>query len=84
MPNRQHPSGDSPSEYFIKDLPATHNPLIGILPVDTLNNTRNALCTLREFSENPGVAPKQEANTGFYSLMTCVIDALDFEIHGRE
>jgi len=72
------------AEYFESDLPATHNPLIGILPVDTLNNTRNALCTLREYSELSGTQPQKEASTGFYTLMTCVIDALDFEIHSRE
>ena len=84
MSNNQTPSEKYALEYFESDLPTTHNPLIGILPVDTLNNTRNALCTLREFSETPGVTPKQEANTGFYSLMTCIIDALDFEIHSRK
>lgn len=84
MPNRHNSSGGCPSDYFLRDLPATHNPLIGILPIDTLNNTRNALCTLREYSELSGTQPQREASTGFYTLMTCVIDALDFEIHSRE
>jgi len=66
-------------------LPPTHNPLIGALHKDTLNNIRDSLCTLQEITSIPNeVMMSDRSTTGLYFLMTCILDALQFEIEYRE
>ncbi len=66
-------------------LPPTHNPLIGVLHKDTLNNIRDSLHTLQEITGIPnGVMTSDRSITGLYFLMTCILDALQFEIEHRE
>jgi hypothetical protein len=69
--------------YFTEDLPATHNPLIAALPVDTLSNIRDSLCTLRALNETTEFSLDENSVTGLHFLMTCIIKALDFEIDCR-
>ena len=70
--------------YLQDDLPANHNPLIGTLHRDTLCNVRDALCTLRELSEVRDLSATEHTMTGFHFLMTCIINALNFELEQRE
>lgn len=66
-------------------LPPNHNPLIGVLHKDTLNNVRDCLFTLQEMtSARDGLMMSERSTTGLYFLMTCILDALQFEIEHRE
>jgi len=67
-------------------LPSNHNPLIGVLQRDTLNNVRDALHTVWEFtdkSQDQGISMSPRATMGLYWLMSCIVDALQFEIEHR-
>lgn len=59
----------------------THNPLIGVLPKDSLNNVYAVLAVLRDYLSIEGLATthSQQAH-GAYLMMNCVMDALKFEI----
>lgn len=71
--------------YFQNPFPPNHNPLIGTLQVDTLVNARDALYALQELTEHPEeVALTTNTTVGLHFLMTCVIDALQFEIKHRK
>jgi len=71
-------------KYFIKSFPPNHNPLIGMLKDDTLCNIRNGLCTLRELTEAPDFAMTENAIDGYHLLMTCMVDAINFELYNRK
>ena len=70
-------------EYFMSELPPTHNPLIASLPLDTLSNVRDTLCTLRELTETGEFSLNENSTTGLYFVQTCIIKALEFEIEYR-
>ena len=70
---------------LLKNPPPNHNPLIGMLHIDTLQNVHDALEIL-EFavcaSEEEGF-PNSSMLDGYYCLMHCVKDAIKFEIKYR-
>jgi len=66
--------------------PPNHNPLIGLLHGDTLINVCDSLSTLQDLTVSPpngelNLSPP--SNNGLYFLMSCIIDALRFEIDHR-
>ncbi len=70
-------------QYFKNPLPPTHNPLIASSQIDTFTNVRDTLCTLRELTEVKEFGLAEHSLTGLHFLMTCVIEAVDFEIKNR-
>ncbi len=70
-------------QYFENPLPLTHNPIIASSQIDTFTNVRDTLCTLRELTEVQEFGLAEHSLTGLHFLMTCVIEAVDFEIRGR-
>ena len=68
----------------LKNPPPNHNPLIGLLHVDTLQNVHDAL-ELLEFSVTTSEEgfPNSSMQDGYYCLMRCVKDAIKFEINYR-
>ncbi|MGH1439018.1 MAG: hypothetical protein ACRBBR_02810 [Cellvibrionaceae bacterium] len=71
-------------EYFQTPFPPNHNPIIGASQVDTLCNAHNALCVLRQIVEPKDYETEEEIETGLFFLMTCIINALSFEVNHRE
>ena len=65
-------------------FPATHNPLIGTLQIDTLTNANDALCALKTLTDVQDFSMNEDVRTGLHLLMTCVIRAVEFEIKGRQ
>ena len=72
-----------PEEYFVNASPPNHNPIIGMLKDDTLCNVRNALCALKELADTPDFAMTKNAGSGYHLLMTCLVDAVCFDIYSR-
>ena len=73
-----------PKEFFAETPPPNHNPLIGALQKDTLCNARDALCAIRELTEISDFSLTEYSSTGIYFLMTCIVNALSFEINNRK
>ena len=74
-------------KFFQKTLPPNHNPLIGMLQMDTIHNVHDAVALLQEITVCPGddgFMFSEWSNTGYYYLMDCVLRALRFEIYYRE
>jgi hypothetical protein len=73
-------------KFFSKTLPANHNPLIGSLHGDTLHNIHDAIALLQELSlhSDDGLMPSPSANMGYYFLMSCILNALRFELYNRK
>ena len=69
--------------YFINDLPPTHNPLIAHQSMDTLSNVRDTLCVLRELTEANEFSLNDNSTAGLHFLMTCIIRAVEFEVEHR-
>ena len=51
---------------------------------DTLCNVRDGLCTMRELSEAPDFAMTKNAIEGYHMFMTCLVDAINFELYNRK
>ncbi len=83
MPKGHQTPKKCTKHYFEKPLPPTHNPLIASSQIDTFTNVRDTLCTLRELTEVKEFGLAEHSLTGLHFLMTCVIEAVDFEINGR-
>ena len=74
-------------KYFLRPFPPNHNPLIGSLHKDTLNNVHDAIAALQELAVNSSdeeVLASSSVNMGYFFLMECVLHALRFEIHHRK
>ena len=84
MPGKTDKPKKYSTKYFLKTLPSTHNPLIGMLRDDTLCNVRNALCALREITETPDFGMTEHAIDGYHLLMTGIVDAINFELYKRK
>ena len=65
-------------------FPATHNPLISALQIDTLTNIHDALCALKTLTDVQDFGMNEDVKTGLHLLMTCIIRAVEFEIKGRQ
>lgn len=71
------------SRYFEKPFPPNHNPIIGPHYLDTITNVHNALCFIRESHEAPDYESEEDAQTGLFFLLTCLIQSLRFEMENR-
>lgn len=72
-------------KFFRKTFPPNHNPLIGTLQGDTLQNVHDAIALLQELTINSddGLMPSDSVNMGYYLLMNSVLSALRFELYNR-
>ena len=73
-------------KFFLKTFPPNHNPLIGVLHMDTIHNVHNAIALLQELTINSddGLMPNESINTGYYFLTDCILRALRFEMYHRK
>lgn len=65
-----------------------HNSVVGMTREDTLNNVQDILTVVHEMflfsnEQDHSVEFSEKAATGFACIISCVIDALSFEIRGR-
>ncbi|MES9862836.1 MAG: hypothetical protein ABW157_20795 [Candidatus Thiodiazotropha sp. LLP2] len=72
-----------PTDIF-HNPPPNQNPLIGVLQADTLANIRDCLTLLGDLGLYKETQLTDSASNGVYHLMTCVNDALRFEIDYRD
>ena len=72
-------------QYFQQDFPPNHNPIIGALQADTLNNVHDCLSTLQMLTvAQESLQLSTSSTTGLYYFMACLVDALAFETEHRE
>lgn len=73
-------------KFFRKIFPPNHNPLIGALQIDTLNNVHDAVALLQELATNSDEYPatSKSINMGYYLFTDCILSALRFEIYNRK
>ena len=83
MPKGHNTPKKYPEQYFSNPLPPTHNPLIASMQIDTFTNVRDTLCTLRELTEVQEFGLAEHSLSGLHFLITCIIEAVDFEIKNR-
>ena len=75
------------SKYFLEPFPLNHNPLIGMLHKDTLNNVNDDIALLQDLTVNPdegGLMLSEFSNMGYFFLMDCVLYVLRFEIYHQK
>ncbi|MBX2807878.1 MAG: hypothetical protein KTR20_04525 [Cellvibrionaceae bacterium] len=85
MSENQHAESQQyAKKYFRKPFPPNHNPIIGSMRIDTLCNAHNALCLLRQITEPKDYQTEKDVEKGLFFLMTCIINALYFEINNRK
>lgn len=72
-------------EFFEEPFPANHNALIGSMQSDTLNNVRDALYAIRDVvGTYNDFTPSTRSTSGVIYLMTCTLDAIEFELNHRD
>lgn len=71
------------TDYFYNP-PPNQNPIIGAFQNDTLINVRDCLMLLGDISLYKDTMMADGAITGYYHLMTCLRQALAFEIDHRD
>ena len=59
----------------------TRNPLIGLIPADTMNNCAQVLEIIQLATESAD--PGDDSDMGFYLVIKCVKHALYFESHNH-
>ncbi len=59
-----------------------HNPLIGNLPSDTLENCANVLAIVDRATTYDD-CPGDGDSMGFHLVLNCVMNALEWEVHER-
>ena len=76
MDKKKHKGSRYKPSFFLKPFPPNHNPLIGVMQVDTMNNIFESLVSLQEMTRTH--------SSGMYFFLCCIVDALDFEMHHRQ
>ena len=66
---------------LVNSPPPTHNPMIGTLHIDTLNNVSQSLIAIRDLCLLPH--GQTQSLEGVYYLVCTIVDALEFEIEYR-
>lgn len=69
------------AEDLVNTPPPTHNPMIGTLHIDTLNNINQSLIAIRDLCLLPNV--QAQSLEGIYYLICTIVDALEFETEYR-